>query len=185
MDEYVRAAIAIWTEDRPSFHGEFVSFDEVDVFPKPIQKPYPPLVVGGRSESARRRVVEYADGWNPSQVTVEEVRDGLESIRALRAASGRPPTPALVGINVHSVLARSDDEAEAFVSPTIGHLFADAETLRARTIIGTVETFRRRVLDYRAAGVDFVELKPVYRDLDHLFEQLRLIRDEIMPAVAD
>jgi alkanesulfonate monooxygenase SsuD/methylene tetrahydromethanopterin reductase-like flavin-dependent oxidoreductase (luciferase family) len=183
MDEYVQAAIAIWTQPLASFHGEFVTFDEVDVFPKPIQKPYPPLLIGGRSEAAQQRVAAYADGWIPSQVMVGEIREGLAAIRALRAGFGRPPTPDLVGINVHSVIAASDVEAEEFVTPTIGHMFADADALRGRTLIGSVDTFRRRVLEYRDAGVDYVEIKPVYRDIDHLIDQLRLIHDEIMPAV--
>ena len=185
MDEYIRAMIAIWTEERPSFDGEFVHFDEVDVFPKPIQKPYPPMLIGGRSEAAQLRVIEYADGWIPSQVTADEIRSGLANIRAGRTAAGRRADLAYVGVNLHSAIADSDEAAEAIAHPTVGHLFGDMDAFRSRTITGSVDTFRDRVLEYRDAGVTYVELKPVYRDLDHLEAQLRLIRDEVMPAVAD
>ena len=185
MDEYVRAMIAIWTEERPSFDGDFVAFDEIDVFPKPVQRPYPPILVGGRSPAAQRRVVEYADGWIPSQVTAAEMAEGLASIRAGRAAAGRDPEPAYVGINVHSAIADTDEAAEALAHPTVGHLFPEMAEFRARTITGSIDTFRARCLEYRGAGVNYIELKPVYRDLDHLEAQLRAIRDEVMPALPD
>lgn len=185
MAEYVRAMIAIWTQERPSFDGRFVHFDEVDVFPKPLQRPYPPILVGGRSASAQRRVIEYADGWIPSQVTTDEAAAGVAAIRAGRAAAGRDAAMRYVGVNVHSAIAETDEAAEALAHPTVGHLFPDREQFLARTITGSIDTFRDRCLAYRAAGVDYVELKPVYRDLDHLEAQLRAIRDEVMPAVAD
>ncbi len=115
---------------------------------------------------------------------MDEIREGLAAIKARRAGFGRPPTPDLIGINMHSVIAGSDIEADELVTPTIGHMFADADALRDRTLIGSVETFRRRLLEYRDAGVNYVELKPIYRDIDHLVDQLRCIHDEIMPSVA-
>lgn len=185
MDEYLEALLAIWTRDRPSFDGEYVRFEEVDVFPKPIQKPHPPLLFGGRSPAAQRRAARYGDGWIPSQVSVDEARDGLAEIRRLRHELGIEAPLRYVGVNMHSAFGATDDEAEALAHPTVGHLFADRASFLARTIVGSVDTFRERVLAYRDAGVDYVELKPVYRSIDHCIEQLRLVRDEIMPAVAD
>lgn len=185
MDEYFEAIIAIWTQEKATYHGEYVDFEEIDVFPKPIQKPYPPIVIGGRAPQAQRRAAKYADGWIPSQVTTDEIRPAVENIRSLRTEFGRDPDPGIVGINVHSIIAGSDEEAERLITPTVGHMFADAEQLRARTLTGSVDTFRRRVLEYRDAGVNYVELKPAYSSIDHLVEQMRIIRDEVMPAVAD
>jgi alkanesulfonate monooxygenase SsuD/methylene tetrahydromethanopterin reductase-like flavin-dependent oxidoreductase (luciferase family) len=185
MDEYLQAAIALWTEERPSFDGDFVHFEEVDLFPKPVQKPYPPLLFGGRSPAAQRRAARFGSGWIPSQVTTDEVREGVAEIRRLRDEMGIREPLRYVGINMHSAFGASDEEAEAFARPTVGHLFADRESFMARTIVGSVDTFRERVMAYRDAGVDYVELKPVYRSIEHCIEQLRLIRDEVMPAVAD
>ncbi len=185
MDEYVRAMVAIWTEERPSFHGEFVSFDEIDVFPKPVQRPYPPILIGGRSPAAQRRVIEYADGWIPSQVSALEMAEGLAAIRAGRAAARRDAALPYVGINVHSAIADTDEAAVAIAHPTVGHLFQERTEFLARTITGSIDTFRDRCLEYQAVGVNYIELKPVYRDLDHLEAQLRAIRDEIMPAMPD
>jgi alkanesulfonate monooxygenase SsuD/methylene tetrahydromethanopterin reductase-like flavin-dependent oxidoreductase (luciferase family) len=185
MDEYLEAVIALWTQERPSFDGEYVHFEEVDLFPKPVQKPHPPLLFGGRSEAAQRRAARYGSGWIPSQVTTDEVRDGVGKIRTFRTEFGIEEPLAYVGINMHSAFGATDEEAEALAHPTVGHLFADRASFLARTIVGSVDTFRERVLAYRDAGVDYVELKPVYRSIDHCIEQLRLVRDEIMPAVAE
>ncbi len=181
-DEYFRAMQAIWTEDRPSFHGEFVRFDEVDVFPKPIQKPHPPVVVGGRSTRARERAVRWQAGWLPSQVATDEIRAGVAHLRELRANAPAPLTD-IIGINTHSAIGESDADAFDLAYPTVGEHFADREAFLARTLTGSIQTFTDRVLAYRDAGANYVELKPVCRSIDHLIEQLRLIRDEVMPAV--
>ncbi|MGH7484406.1 MAG: LLM class flavin-dependent oxidoreductase, partial [bacterium] len=185
LEEYLQAAIAIWTEDRPSFHGEFVDFEEIDIFPKPVQKPYPPILIGGRSPEAKRRAAILGDGWNPSQIASTEIPPALEEIRAIRRAAGRDEELRFVGVNLHSIIASTDDEAEALVVPTIGHMFSDIAELRRRTLIGTIETFAQRALEYQAAGVNFIELKPVYRSVDHLVEQMRMIHEEVMPRMAD
>lgn len=185
MDEYLEAVIALWTQERPSFAGEFVHFEEVDMFPKPVQKPYPPLLFGGRSAAAQRRAARFGSGWIPSQVTTDEVRDGLAAIRGLRQELGNDEPLRYVGINMHSAFGATDEDAEGLAHPTVGHLFADRESFVTRTIVGSVDTFRERVLAYQEAGVDYVELKPVYRSIEHCIEQLRLIRDEVMPAVSD
>ena len=65
MSERARAIKTIWREETPAFHGEFVDFDPVWSYPKPVQKPNPPLLIGGESIHTLRRVVEYGDGWLP------------------------------------------------------------------------------------------------------------------------
>jgi probable F420-dependent oxidoreductase len=62
MDERLRAMIEIWTKDAPEFHGDFVDFDPIGAWPKPLQKPYPPIYVGGGSP-AFDRVAEFGDAW--------------------------------------------------------------------------------------------------------------------------
>ena len=65
LRERVLAMKALWTEDEASFHGEFVDFDPVWSYPKPVQKPHPPVILGGESKYTLQRVVEFCDGWLP------------------------------------------------------------------------------------------------------------------------
>ncbi|HEX2173671.1 MAG TPA: TIGR03619 family F420-dependent LLM class oxidoreductase, partial [Dehalococcoidia bacterium] len=65
LREQMLAMKEIWTKDEPEFHGEFVNFDTIWQWPKPIQKPHPPILVGGSGPRTLDRVVEYGDGWMP------------------------------------------------------------------------------------------------------------------------
>jgi probable F420-dependent oxidoreductase len=66
MDEYIAAMKVLWSEDDPSFQGEFVAFEDIVFEPKPVQKPHPPLWIGGSSMAALRRAARVGDGWTPS-----------------------------------------------------------------------------------------------------------------------
>jgi probable F420-dependent oxidoreductase len=65
LRERVLAMKAIWTEQEAEFHGEFVNFDPIWSDPKPVQKPHPPIIMGGDGPTTLDRVVEYCDGWMP------------------------------------------------------------------------------------------------------------------------
>ena len=65
LKEQVAAVRAIWREDEPSFRGEFVNFDPIWCYPKPVQKPGPAVILGGMSYAAIDRVIDYGDGWLP------------------------------------------------------------------------------------------------------------------------
>jgi len=65
MKDRVQAMQAIWTQDEAEYHGEFVNFDPIWSWPKPVQKPYPPILIGGDGPRTLDRVIDYGDGWMP------------------------------------------------------------------------------------------------------------------------
>ena len=81
MDEQLAALTQIWTAEQAEYHGEHVDFDPIHLWPKPVQKPHPPIYVGGESPAALRRLVAYGDGWLPRGRTppaeIKRVRDRL------------------------------------------------------------------------------------------------------------
>jgi len=90
--ERVEAMKAIWTEEEPEYHGEFVNFGKMKQWPKPFQKPHPPIIVGGAFPYAARRPVRYGDGWIPRDDWLD--RDGIEVLdkfRAMAKEAGRDP----------------------------------------------------------------------------------------------
>ena len=89
-DEVLRAFKALWTEDNPSFEGEFFRFRDIGFAPKPVQKPHPPLWIGGASPGAFRRVVALGDGWHASPRSVEDFRKGLAELRVTAETARRP-----------------------------------------------------------------------------------------------
>jgi probable F420-dependent oxidoreductase len=76
-DEILRAFKALWTEDNPHLDGEFFRFHELGFAPKPVQKPHPPIWVGGDSPGAFRRVVTLGDGWHATSKDPAQLREGL------------------------------------------------------------------------------------------------------------
>ncbi|MCH2162748.1 MAG: LLM class F420-dependent oxidoreductase [Phycisphaerales bacterium] len=86
--EKVLAMQAIWTEDEPEFHGEFVDFDKLWSWPKPVQPGGPKVLVGAQSRFTWNRVAEWGDGWMPIGIR-GGIEDGMESVKAACEKSGR------------------------------------------------------------------------------------------------
>ena len=84
-DEMLRVFKALWTQDNPSFEGEFFRFKDIGFAPKPVQKPHPPIWVGGDSPGAFRRVVTLGDGWHATSKTPAELKEALGRLRAVDA----------------------------------------------------------------------------------------------------
>jgi probable F420-dependent oxidoreductase len=81
-DERLRAMIQIWTQDKAEFHGEFVEFDPIYSWPKPVTKPYPPLYVGG-GPATFRRIADLNAGWLAMSPAADRLAKRLEQLRAL------------------------------------------------------------------------------------------------------
>jgi probable F420-dependent oxidoreductase len=96
--ERIEAMKAIWTQPKPEYHGEFVSFAPMLSWPKPVQKPHPPVIVGGAFPYAARRALRYGDGWMPHsrRPAYDDVGDLLPQFRQMCADAGRDPVPVTV-----------------------------------------------------------------------------------------
>ena len=92
LREGVEALKALWTRDEAAYDGEFVRFPPVRVFPKPVQKPHPPVYLGIHDPRyAPARVARYADGWCPGDLPVDEAADAVASVRRAAREIGRNP----------------------------------------------------------------------------------------------
>ncbi|HEX9323824.1 MAG TPA: LLM class F420-dependent oxidoreductase [Xanthobacteraceae bacterium] len=91
MRERVLAMKAIWTQDRAKFAGQFVQFDEIMQWPKPVQKPHPPILVGGGFPHAAKRAIAYGDGWIPIGGRQIDPAQTLPEFRKMAKDAGRDP----------------------------------------------------------------------------------------------
>ena len=89
MSERARAMKVIWTEEEAEFHGEFVDFDPIWSWPKPVQTPNPPILVGGETDHTLRRVVEWADGWFPRGRGGFDPAEGIARLKRIADEAGR------------------------------------------------------------------------------------------------
>ena len=99
LAERVQAMRRIWTTDEAEFHGEYVDFAPVWSWPKPLQRPHPPVLVGGNGPNVEERVLAFGDGWFPQCGGLATVDDLVVRVAALRrraADAGRGPIPVTV-----------------------------------------------------------------------------------------
>ncbi len=97
MRERILAMKAIWTEDEPEFHGQFVNFDRIWSWPKPVQKPHPPVYIGGNSSYAMREVAACGDAWMPTHnPEMPPLGERLAELNRLLEEAGRGPVPITV-----------------------------------------------------------------------------------------
>jgi probable F420-dependent oxidoreductase len=97
MAERTKAIQAIWTNEEAEFHGRFVDFDPIWQWPKPVQLPGPPILVGGNGRRAMRHAVAYGDGWMPTATLgLGDITDRVRELAELCAAAKRPQLPITV-----------------------------------------------------------------------------------------
>jgi probable F420-dependent oxidoreductase len=98
VDEAIRVCQRLWTEPEIEHHGEFFSFQPVMFEPKPVQKPWPAMLIGGDTPAAMRRAATLADGWLPMNHPIDVLAEGVKKVNELRAAAGREgPVAVTVG----------------------------------------------------------------------------------------
>jgi alkanesulfonate monooxygenase SsuD/methylene tetrahydromethanopterin reductase-like flavin-dependent oxidoreductase (luciferase family) len=88
--DYLQAMRAIWTQPQPAYHGKFVSFGGVQAFPRPVQQPHPPIVLGGMTPLAFRRAVNHANGWYGWALSVDGTKKCLAGLRKAAETGERP-----------------------------------------------------------------------------------------------
>jgi alkanesulfonate monooxygenase SsuD/methylene tetrahydromethanopterin reductase-like flavin-dependent oxidoreductase (luciferase family) len=139
-EEFIQCLRAIWSDDPVEFHGEFYDVPPSYVDPKPVQRPHPPLLLGGSAEPALRRVARLADGWiSASRFAAADVPKAVQTIRSAATDVGRNPDELRVVIR-GAVKVRATDE--------------DAP------LTGTIDKIRRDIAAYADAGATefFVDL---------------------------
>ena len=108
-DEYLAAFQELWTKDAPAYRGKHVSFSDLLFYPKPVQKPHPPIWIGGESGPALRRTIRFAEAWYPgnnSQTmpldTPARLAGGIARVKRACEAAGRDPATMQVALLVQN-----------------------------------------------------------------------------------
>ncbi len=96
--EAILAMKALWTQTESEYHGAFYDFPPVYSFPRPAQRPHPPVLLGGMARNVFKRVVAWGDGWMPNRVTPEQIKQGRATIDELAEAAGRDPSSIQIAV---------------------------------------------------------------------------------------
>ena len=122
MDDALRAMRTIWTMEQPEYRGPSVSFSQVASRPLPLQRPMPPIVIGGESPSAFRRAVTMGNGWYGFGLTLQQTKQHLENLRRAAEQHARPAELGKLEITVTPVGPFDRHTVEAFAAAGVHRL---------------------------------------------------------------
>ena len=169
-DEHLEAMRELWTKPAPSFAGKYTQFSDLTFEPKPVQKPHPPIWVGGHSRAALRRTAQFGAAWHPINRSPEELRAGQAEIARLCQARGRAAPPALTLRNDVRVVRPGES------APTSTH--------GGRVIAGEPAALVDSITELAGCGVEHLVLEFLSADGRELDEQMAAFADRVRPKVA-
>jgi probable F420-dependent oxidoreductase len=196
--EVFEAMREVWTNDVASWDGEFYKFTDAEVFPKPVQKPYPPVWIGGSADKSLEMIADYAQGWLSFWVSPAQFPNAIEDLHERMAKRGRAPEELTVGTEIHVYLADSTEQARKEVERTVlafeegyegttGLLAEETDNTDMLTeiwnssLIGSSEDVAAQIGEYLEAGCTAFEMKFIYHTVDHLLEQWAKFTEEVAP----
>lgn len=112
LRERIEAMKQIWSEEEATYAGEFVSFDRIISFPKPVQRPHPPIIYGGTTKQGLKRIARYCDGWLPFDVLGDKLFSLAAQMKIDVEEAGRDPSE--VAISVFCFTAPTQDKLDAY-----------------------------------------------------------------------
>jgi probable F420-dependent oxidoreductase len=184
FDEAIRALRALWSGDGVSFTGRFYSTAGIDLEPKPLQRPTPPIWIGSwGSDAGLRRVARLGDGWLASAYNTlpDQFAAALAKLKDQLKIRGKDPASfpnALVTMFMY--VTESKSAAERVLSQTlVTFLHRPVEQLRERLLVGAPEACAEKLAAYRAAGVQRVFVWPIEDEVD----QLSVFQKKVAPLV--
>jgi alkanesulfonate monooxygenase SsuD/methylene tetrahydromethanopterin reductase-like flavin-dependent oxidoreductase (luciferase family) len=168
-NEYLAAMRELWTNPAPSFAGKYTQFSELHFEPKPVQKPHPPIWVGGHAPASLRRASEIGAAWHAINRSVEELRAGRVEIGRLCEARGRAVPPAVTLRNDTFVVR----PGRRVPPPVHGGSVLAGEPAALVDQIGALS----------AAGVEHLVLEFLAPDGADLDEQISLFAERVRPQL--
>jgi len=166
-DEALEVFRRCWSEERPAFTGRFTHFADIAFQPKPVQRPGPPIWVGGVSRVAIRRAVRYGDGWHINEQPLDAIRSGLAMLREECGAQRRDPGNLVLSLRWPLVF--EDGVDPSWPGPRLeGDSARVAQTVRTLEALG----IRHLLLDFPGADLPAIE------------RRLRRFAAEVMPPFA-
>lgn len=145
LREQVLALKTIWNDESSEFHGAFVDFDQIWLWPKPVQRPHPPILIGGEGPTVLERVLDYGDGWLPNAHAEVEVR--TRELHRMAAERGNAP-PEVTVIHTEPEL----DVIRAYAAAGVARCLFSLPSAGEAETVEHLEHFKRAMEAYRAGA---------------------------------
>lgn len=193
-DEWIDVMRGIWTEPVFNYEGQHIQVKDAEVYPKPVQKPSPPIWIGGFGEAAFKRAGERGDGLLGISFLPDDIRQARERIREVRIQSGRSPDDFQTGsehwLSIDLNRERALERPAATMSSLAGYLQARQDATKRdsqrvgqvpeRHFFGEPDEILEKLLRYREAGVDHMILRPIAHDFPGIIDALNLFKETVL-----
>jgi len=185
VSEAIDVVRTLWRDTPATFKGRFTNFEGVSIDPKPVQKPGPPIWIGGRSDAALARAGRQGDGWVSYVVQPERYAQSLDKIRSAAAAAGRKLEGFAAAHLAFVTVGRDYESAKAVWAEALTKRYAQNFEPLARKygIIGTPEQCVEAIERFRAAGCNYVILNPIGPATQER-EQVERLAADVVPRLA-
>ena len=161
VTEGIDVVRTLWRDTPASFQGRFTQFEGVSIDPKPVQKPGPPIWIGGRSDAALTRAGRQGDGWVSYVVQAERYAQSVDKIRAAAAAGRSLDSFAFAHLGFITVGRDCESAKAVWVQALTKRYAQDFEPLaRKYGIIGTPEQCAEQLARFEAAGCNYIDRQP-------------------------
>jgi F420-dependent oxidoreductase-like protein len=180
LDEACEVIKQLWTQKVSNFEGTYYRLKEAYCEPKPVQKPYPPIMIGGAGEKLTLRVVaKHADQWNAFG-SPETIRQKIQVLEQHCADVGRDPSTIEKTVAVSLALTRDASRVESLVADIASRRNANPEELKGVMLWGGPQQIVERISEYRQAGVEqiILSLRAPYDP-----EMVELFAQDVIPAI--
>ena len=195
VEEGIHALRVLFTERHATFHGKHYQFEDVEMYPKPVQRPLP-MFSGGNAEGSIRRAAELCEGWLPAGMGPERLGQARDRLFKYAEAAGRDPESIEIAPQLVVCIGRTAEAAEKDFkrSQVYEHLLSlqqstlkgfDIDSYVSMNLIGSVDEVCELVERYRAAGAShFSGLLFVANNVDQLIEQMELFAETVVERFA-
>jgi probable F420-dependent oxidoreductase len=194
LDESVAALRELFDKPLASFHGKYIQFSEIELYPRPLQDPFP-IYIGGNASTVLKRVVLYGNGWLPASLTPEELAKAIEKIREYAKTVRRDPDKIEVAPEFGCSISKESASARRnfFNSPMYHHILSlrastfkdlksfNAEELLKRNFVGSPNEIIKKLELYEAAGVHHIWFDFIAPTADEVLERMGLFAESVFP----
>lgn len=193
VDEYIEAFRVLWSDLKASYHGKYVHFEDVLLYPKPVQKPLP-MWIASRTSAALRRVAKYGDGWTLTREFPEYISKGRDVLRKYLDEIGRK-VDIPVCFQADTCIAKNEDDLKRWSEEGVqrvraqGHetynkrsIDSSLEAVLRRSFMGTPDQISRQVQRYLDAGVNRFKLMFMWKEETDFLKQIELFAKEVLPS---
>lgn len=169
-DEHIQVLKTLWGQERPKFIGMYNKFEDINFLPKPIQKPCPPIWIGGNSRKAIERAVNLGHGWHPEGLTPEEVKEKVKYINKLLVKKKKVTSGFVISLRKNLQIKRaSENEIK--------------NSDKRETLRGTPKKIIEGIEKYKNSGVSHLIFHVLSGNLEGVIKTMEFFSREIRPAI--